>query len=65
MVEALGHLDEGLGLVGVEAVADAVGDLLPGGVSADDAGAAEVVDEEGSGLVDDAVRCRVHEVSVP
>jgi hypothetical protein len=24
-----------------------------------------VVDEEGSGLVDDAVRCRVHEVSVP
>jgi hypothetical protein len=24
-----------------------------------------LVDEEGSGLVDDAVRCRVHEVSVP
>ena len=58
--EALGDLDEGLGLVGVEAVADGVGDLLPGGVSAHDAGAAEVVDEERAGLVDDAMRCGVH-----
>ncbi len=63
--ELLRHLDQGLGLLGVEAVADGVGDLLPGGVSADDAGAAELVDEEGTGLVDDAVRCRVHESSVP
>ncbi len=60
--ELLGDLDEGLGLLGVEAVADGCGDLLPGGVTGDDAGAAEPVNEEGSGLVDDAMRCGVHEM---
>ncbi len=64
MPELLRHLDEGLSLLGVEAVADRVGDLLPAGVPPDDAGASQLVNEEGTGLVDDPVRCRVHEVSV-
>ncbi len=37
--ELLRDLDEGLSLLCAEAVPDGVGDLLPGGVSPDDAGA--------------------------